>query len=603
MWIEDACALSSALIVYHHIGYPLALRSLARRCENRAGPPPGRIGGATPPLTMIVPAYNEARFIKAKIRNTATLTYPRDRLSVVIVCDGCDDATAELARAAIHDLGEAGARFSLIVHEVNRGKIAILNETIANQTSDVIALSDTSAMLSTDALELGARHFNNKSVGFVSGSYQVGVSDPRQVNYWNYQGAIKRAEGALDSPVGAHGAFYLFRREAWSPLAADTINDDVMLPMKIVEAGYRGVYDPAIGIAESDRDTFQIDLSRRARLSAGAIQQALRLWRLADPRRPGLAFSFLSGKALRAFMPFVMLFALISNIVLARSSEAWTILLIGQIIGYGAGVIGLLSARAARLPFTGQMSYLLAGHAIGLVGAVRYLGRSRVEPWTRARKADTCGDDTAFLHRGAVVGKRALDIAIALIALVALAILFAPIALAIKLESRGPIFYRQLRVGLRTSKCSRLFYLSKFRTMRADAEVASGAVWATEHDPRVTRVGRFMRKTRLDELPQCLDVLRGDMSIVGPRPERPQFFDKLENAIPFYAERTYGLKPGITGLAQVTLPYDSCIEDVRAKVLHDHAYALQLSAPGRWLMTDLSIILRTFTVMVLGKGR
>jgi lipopolysaccharide/colanic/teichoic acid biosynthesis glycosyltransferase len=139
--------------------------------------------------------------------------------------------------------------------------------------------------------------------------------------------------------------------------------------------------------------------------------------------------------------------------------------------------------------------------------------------------------------------------------------------------------------------------------MRADAEVASGAVWATEEDPRITRVGRFMRKTRLDELPQCIDVLRGDMSIVGPRPERPQFFNKLESAIPFYSERTYGLKPGITGLAQVTLPYDSSIEDVRAKVLHDHAYALRLSAPGRWLATDLSIIFRTFAVVILGKGR
>ena len=202
--------------------------------------------------------------------------------------------------------------------------------------------------------------------------------------------------------------------------------------------------------------------------------------------------------------------------------------------------------------------------------------------------------DDELLTGSAAFGKRALDVVVASFVLIVFAVLFVPIALAIKLESKGPVFYRQLRVGLRTPRQSRLFHLTKFRTMRTDAESKSGAVWATERDPRITRVGYFLRKTRLDELPQCIDVLRGDMSVVGPRPERPQFFTMLESEIPFYAERTYGVKPGITGLAQVFLPYDSSIEDVRAKVLHDHAYALRLMAPGRWLTTDLGIMLRTF---------
>ena len=208
-----------------------------------------------------------------------------------------------------------------------------------------------------------------------------------------------------------------------------------------------------------------------------------------------------------------------------------------------------------------------------------------------------------MLTGGAAFGKRALDVVVASLVLAVFAVLFVPIALAIKPESKGPVFYRQLRVGLRTPRRSRLFYLTKFCTMRADAEARWGAVWAKERDPRVTRIGCFLRKTRLDELPQCIDVLRGDMSVVGPRPERPQFFSMLEREIPFYAERTFGVKPGITGLAQVYLPYDSSVEDVRAKILHDHAYALRLSAPGKWLATDLGIMIRTFTVMILGKGR
>ena len=143
----------------------------------------------------------------------------------------------------------------------------------------------------------------------------------------------------------------------------------------------------------------------------------------------------------------------------------------------------------------------------------------------------------------------------------------------------------------------------KFRTMRTDAEAKSGAVWAVARDPRVTRVGMFLRKTRLNELPQCLNVLRGEMSVVGPRPERPQFFPKLESEIPFYSERTFGLKPGITGLAQVSQGYDSSIEDVRSKTLFDHAYAVRIARPIGWLLADIEIIVRTLGVVVLRKGQ
>ena len=136
-----------------------------------------------------------------------------------------------------------------------------------------------------------------------------------------------------------------------------------------------------------------------------------------------------------------------------------------------------------------------------------------------------------------------------------------------------------------------------------NAEAKTGAVWASKNDPRITRVGYFMRKTRLDELPQCINVLRGEMSVIGPRPERPKFFNTLEEAIPYYSERTFGLKPGITGLAQVNQDYDSCIEDVRTKVLFDHAYAARIATVKGWMMTDASIALKTLTVIALGKGQ
>ena len=211
-------------------------------------------------------------------------------------------------------------------------------------------------------------------------------------------------------------------------------------------------------------------------------------------------------------------------------------------------------------------------------------------------------DEEDYIHPTVKVGKRVFDIVLGFGALLVLGVIFIPVALLIRLNSRGPIFYRQLRVGRADATSTQLFYLYKFRSMYIDAE-KRGAVWATTNDPRVTSVGRFMRKTRIDELPQALNVLKGEMSIVGPRPERPVFFQKLETEIPFYVERTFGLKPGITGLAQVNQGYDASIEDVRSKVSYDHAYAMRLMDPWDWLKTDVWIILKTFSTMVHGRGQ
>lgn len=201
------------------------------------------------------------------------------------------------------------------------------------------------------------------------------------------------------------------------------------------------------------------------------------------------------------------------------------------------------------------------------------------------------------------LAKRTFDFISALLGLIVLSPVMPIIALAIKLDSKGPVFYKQLRVGKSTPKQMMFFEIVKFRTMYVDAETRSGAVWATENDPRITKVGRFLRKTRLDEIPQLLNVVRGEMSIIGPRPERPSFYNKLESEIPYFADRTYGVMPGITGLAQVNQGYDTCIDDVRKKVGYDHSYALSLRSLKSWIMMDVSIITKTLIVMVDGRGR
>lgn len=188
--------------------------------------------------------------------------------------------------------------------------------------------------------------------------------------------------------------------------------------------------------------------------------------------------------------------------------------------------------------------------------------------------------------------KRALDVALAGAGLVLALPVMLLITAAIRLDSRGPALFRQSRVG----QGGRIFVLNKFRSMRADAERASGAIWASADDPRVTRVGRLLRKTRLDELPQLVNILLGHMSFIGPRPERPEFVQLLQRQIPFYRERL-SVKPGLTGWAQIRYPYGASVEDAVEKLQYDLYYIKNLS-----LFLDLLILLGTIQVVLFRRG-
>ncbi len=601
MLAETVFGATAAAFAYHHAGYPLALRMLARSRQAPALPPLPR---ALPSIAIIMPAHNEEAFIARKIANLAALDYPRDRLSLIIVLDGCTDRTYERALAALDALDDAPG-VHLLRYRDNRGKVAALNAGVAATRAEIVALTDVSAELPRDALHRTAARFADAQVGVVCGTYAMAAPGSEgERAYWAYQRRIKAAEAAVAAPMGAHGAFYALRRALIAPLPADTINDDFILPMEIVARRYRAVYDEEISVHELESAAPQQDFRRRQRIGAGNLQQALRLWRLADPRRPGLAFVFVSGKMLRAFMPFLLVLLLASTAVLAlQGAVLFQALLAGAAAGLAfAG--WAIHARPRWLPKPmAWWVYLVEGYAAALIGSMRYLTEAKRGPWKRADSGPQRRNTPEYIPRSVWFSKRALDIACGAAALIVLILVFVPVGAAIKLSSRGPIFYRQLRVGRQEHDRTRLFQLIKFRTMVVNAEARTGPVWAAQNDPRITPIGRFLRKSRIDELPQAINVLRGDMSVVGPRPERPSFFAKLESEIPFYTERTYGLRPGITGLAQVSQRYDTNIEDVRSKVMYDHAYAMRLTRWRSWLATDLSIIVRTVGVMALGKGQ
>jgi sugar transferase (PEP-CTERM system associated) len=253
-------------------------------------------------------------------------------------------------------------------------------------------------------------------------------------------------------------------------------------------------------------------------------------------------------------------------------------------------VVSLADARG-RLPMDKLLDMKLAGVTFDHLASVyeEYTGKIAVENLRPSWLIFSSGFRKSVL---VTANKRVLDVCVAGVGFVVAFPLMLLTGLAIMLTSPGPLLYHQIRVG----QNGKLFTIHKFRSMRADAEKHTGAVWAQKNDARITPIGRFLRRTRLDELPQLWNVIKGDMSLVGPRPERPEFVEELTKQIPFYGQR-HAVKPGVTGWAQVSYTYGASVEDALEKLQYDLFYIKHLNLP-----LDLFIIFKTAKTVVLRRG-
>ncbi|NTS76161.1 glycosyltransferase family 2 protein [Catenovulum sp. SM1970] len=379
------------LIVYHHIGYPMLLKWLAKR--EKAHTPDyhyqrhyqaEQTDAELPSITLILPAYNEQGYIADKIRNLACLDYPSDKLTVFIGCDGCSDDTVKVALAACQESLTADLNIQVFDFKENRGKVAVLNDLIGKTSSDLVALSDISALLSIDALLLVASHFEQEDVGVVTGLYKMFTpSSQGEGDYWNYQSQVKQNEANLGATIGVHGAFYAFRRDLFTPLAADTINDDFILPMSIVKQGYRAAYETQITALELEQVAMEQDHHRRRRIAAGNIQQLWRLKELLNPKYKGIAFNFFSGKALRTIMPFILVIAFAGSLWLSASSWFFILAAGVQVAGYMLAVIALLLPKKYCPAKLATLAYIVSGYSASLWGCLRYLVGLEKGRWHR----------------------------------------------------------------------------------------------------------------------------------------------------------------------------------------------------------------------------
>jgi cellulose synthase/poly-beta-1,6-N-acetylglucosamine synthase-like glycosyltransferase len=368
-----------ASVLYTYAGYPMLIAVLAR-----LRPRAVRHRTSHPTVTILIVAHDEARWIGRKIESCLALDYPRTHLDIVVASDGSTDATAEIARKY------EPQGVSVLVFEMRRGKPSVLNAVVPTLRGDVIMLADTRQVFDRHALAALVRNFADPDVGAVSGELVVSTAGAAGVAdgvgfYWRYEKAIRRHESCYDSTVGATGAIYAIRRTLFTPIPADTLLDDVAIPMNVVRRGYRVLFEPGAQAFDEASDGARQEFTRKVRTIAGNFQLFLREPWLVNPWQNRLWLQTVSHKGLRLLGPAFLTGIVLSNITLYGEPFYVTTLAL-QLLFYAVAAAGHVAhkrghpSRWLTVPYT--FCFL---NAITLVSFYRFIAGRQAVTWTKAK--------------------------------------------------------------------------------------------------------------------------------------------------------------------------------------------------------------------------
>ena len=374
---------SAAIVTYVYAGYPLIL-SVLKRVAAR----PVRVGAFEPAVCLFITAHNESSVMAAKLRNALTLDYPPDLLDIVVASDGSQDQTNDVVR-------EFAPRVRLLAFTNRRGKIATISEGIRDVTSAIVIFSDANTFLQRDAIRALVRNFNDPQVGAASGDVAL-VGERAALArsedlYYRYERWIQHAESHIGSMIGADGALYAIRRELFVAPPSDTILDDMAIPMAVIRAGRRVVFEPAACAYEHGSETAVEEFSRKSRVVAGAVQLMRRAESALPVHAPQVIFSFVSHKALRWLSPVFATSSFVAALMLAGSSRGYAAAAVAQALIITGGIAGCVpSLRRANAVAIAH--YFCLVQAAAAVGFMRGLTGRQSVLWRRFARGPVAED-------------------------------------------------------------------------------------------------------------------------------------------------------------------------------------------------------------------
>ena len=371
---------AAVLLAQTYFLYPLWLLLLSRLRPQRQTP----VGsGAWPSVSLVVAAHDEAGCIEEKLRNSLALDYPPDRLEVLIGSDGSTDGTDDLIRAC----SDPRVRLSAAPRA---GKTSVLNRCIPTARGELVLLSDANTRIEPGALKALVRHFEDPEVGAVCGRLQLynpTRAEYEESAYWKYESWLKALEGAQGAVVGANGGLYAIRRELFTPLPPSTIVDDFVIAVRLLDQGYRVLYEPEALAAEETTEDYGREFGRRARIAAGNFQSLGLVPGLLSPLRGFPAFAFWSHKVLRWCAPALMLVALVANAVLL-DRPAYRFTMAAQIGFYALAMLGSMPVGPSLLRRVAGVAYYFVTMNLAIVvGFWRFLRSSQAAAWERTARA------------------------------------------------------------------------------------------------------------------------------------------------------------------------------------------------------------------------